>query len=214
MQTQYERLSDAQWENIKEYLPTKRKRKYDLRDVVDAIFWMLRIGSQWRNLPETFPPWQSVYYYFRRWKSDDTLQKLNEALNKKERVRQGKEPTPSMLNIDSQFAKAAPFVSQNKGVDGNKRVNGLKRHIITDTLGLVWFVVVHAANLADGSMGEQVVNPLVEYLHRLKKILADAAYKKKFRDWVYEQLLGVDLELSSKPPSTKGFVPTQMAMGG
>ncbi|MBV6653950.1 MAG: IS5 family transposase [Mameliella sp.] len=214
MQTQYERLSDAQWENIKEYLPTKRKQKYDLRDVVDAIFWMLRIGSQWRNLPETFPPWQSVYYYFRRWKSDDTLQKLNEALNKKERVRQGKEPTPSMLNIDSQFAKAAPFVSQNKGVDGNKRVNGLKRHIITDTLGLVWFVVVHAANLADGSMGEQVVNPLIGYLHRLKKILTDAAYKKKFRDWVYEQLLGVDLELSSKPPSTKGFVPTQMAMGG
>ena len=207
MQTQYERLSDAQWENIKEYLPTKRKRKYDLRDVVDAIFWMLRIGSQWRNLPETFPPWQSVYYYFRRWKSDDTLQKLNEALNKKERIRQGKEPPPSMLSIDSQSIKAGPFISQNKGVDGNKRVNGRKRHIVTDTLGLVWFVVVHAANLADGSMGEQVVNPLVEYLHRLKKILADAAYKKKFRDWVYEQLLGVDLELSSKPPSTKGFVP-------
>ena len=67
MQTQYQRLTDPQWEIIKEYLPLQRKRKYALRDVVDAIFWTLRIGSQWRNLPEYFPKWQSVYYYFRRW---------------------------------------------------------------------------------------------------------------------------------------------------
>ena len=67
MQTQYERLTDSQWEIIKEYLPIKRKRKYDLREVVDAIFWILRIGSQWRNLPGEFPPWKSVYYYFQKW---------------------------------------------------------------------------------------------------------------------------------------------------
>ena len=64
MQTQYERLTDSQWENIKEYLPIQRKRKYDLRDIVDAILWILRIGSQWRNLPDSFPPWKSVHYYF------------------------------------------------------------------------------------------------------------------------------------------------------
>ncbi len=207
MQTQYERLTDSQWENIKEYLPIQRKRKYDLRQVVDAIFWILRIGSQWRNLPENFPPWRSVYYYFRRWKNDGTLQKLNEGLNQKERIRQGKEPTPSMISIDSQSIKVAPFISQDKGVDGNKRINGRKRHIITDTLGLVWGVVVHAANLHDGATANQVVEPLVGYLHRLKKILADAAYEKVFRDWVYENLLGIELELSSKPPSTKGFIP-------
>ena len=92
--------------------------------MVDAIFWILRIGSQWRNLPEYFPPWNSVYYYFRKWKNDGTLQKLNKGLNCKECVRRGKEPTAIMLSIDSQSVKAGPFVSQNIGIDGNKRVNG------------------------------------------------------------------------------------------
>lgn len=209
MQTQYERLTDSQWENIKEYLPIQRKRKYDLRQIVDSIFWILRIGSQWRNLPECFPPWSSVYYYFRKWKNDGTLQNLNEGLNQKERIRQGKQSTPSMLSIDSQSIKAAPFINQDKGIDGNKRINGRKRHIITDTLGLVWGVVVHAANLHDGTTANQVVEPLVGYLHRLKKILADAAYEKVFRNWVYENLLGIELELSSRPPSSKGFVPVK-----
>lgn len=209
MQTQYERLTDSQWENIKEYLPIQRKRKYDLRQIVDSIFWLLRTGSQWRNLPECFPAWNSVYYYFRKWEKDGTLQKLNEGLNRKERQRQGKQATPSMLSIDSQSIKAAPFVSQDKGIDGNKRINGRKRHVITDTLGLVWGVVVHAANLHDGTTANQVVEPLMGYLHRLKKILADAAYEKVFREWVYENMLGVELELSSKPPTTKGFVPVK-----
>jgi len=209
MQTQYERLTDSQWENIKEYLPIQRKRKYDLRDIVDAILWILRIGSQWRNLPDSFPPWKSVHYYFLKWKKDGTLQRLNEGLNQKERIRQGKKSTPSMLSIDSQSIKAGPFISQDRGIDGNKRINGRKRHIVTDTLGLVWHVVVHAANLADGRMANQVVDPLVGYLHRMKKILADAAYEKVFRDWVCENLFGVELELSSKPPSTKGFVPVK-----
>ena len=101
MQTQYERLTDSQWENIKEYLPIQRKRKYDLRQVVDSILCILRIGSQWRNLPECFPPWNSVYYYFRCWKNDGTLQRLNEGLNQKERIRQGKEPTPSMISTST-----------------------------------------------------------------------------------------------------------------
>jgi len=209
MQTQYKRLTDSQWENIKEYLPIQRKRKYDLRQITDGILWILRIGSQWRNLPESFPAWQSVYYYFRKWKNDGTLQKLNEGLNRKERKRLGKEPTPSMLSIDSQSIKAGPFIGWDRGIDGNKRINGRKRHIITDTLGLVWGVVVHAANLHDGTTAHQVVEPLAGYLHRLKKILADAAYEKVFRDWVYENMLGVELELSSKPPSTKGFVPVK-----
>ena len=183
MQIQYERLTDSQWENIKENLPIKRKRKYDLREVVNAILWILRIGSQWRNLPESFPPWKSVYYYFRKWQKDGTLERLNTSLNQKERERQGKESTPSMLSIDSQSIKVSSFISKDKGVDGNKKVNGRKRHVVTDTLGLVWYVVVHAANLADGSTADRVIEPLIGYLHRLKKILADAAYEKVFRDW-------------------------------
>ncbi len=112
-----------------------------------------------------------------------------------------------MFSIDTQSVKAAPFVSEQRGIDGNKRVNGRKRHVITDTLGLVWGVVVHAAHEADGTMAEKVVVPLLGYMHRMKKILADKAYKKVFMDWVYENLLGVEMEVSSRPPTSHGFVP-------
>ena len=209
MQSQYQRLTDPQWEIIKEYLPIQRKRTYDLRDVVDGIFWSLRVGNQWRNMPEGFPPWQSVSYYFRTWKANETLEKLNWALNKMERNRQRKEETPSLFCIDTQSVKTAPFVSHCKGVDGNKKVNGRKRHVITDTLGLVWAVIVHAAHLSDGVMAQRVVAPLVGYMHRMEKILADAAYEKQFMKWVEENLLGVELEISSKPPTAEGFVPVK-----
>ena len=209
MQSHYQRLTDPQWEIIKEYLPIQRKRTYDLRDVVDGIFWSLRLGNQWRNLAECFPPWQSVYYYFRTWKANSTLEKLNWALNKLERERQGKQPVPGMFCIDTQSVKTAPFVAQCKGIDGNKKVNGRKRHIMTDTLGLVWAVVVHAANSSDGAMAEKVVAPLQGYMYRMKKILADAAYKKCFIEWVEKNLHGVDVEIASRPPTRDGFVPVK-----
>jgi transposase len=207
MQSQYEKLTDPQWQIMKEYLPVQRRRQYDLRSILDAIFWYLRIGSQWRNLPECFPKWQLVYYYFRRWKTDGTLERLNTGLNCLERLRVGKEETPSMFSIDTQSVKAAPFVSEQRGIDGNKKINGRKRHIITDTLGLVWGVVVHAAHETDGAMAEKVVSPLLGYMYRMKKILADQAYKKIFMDWVYENILGVEMEVSSRPPTSRGFVP-------
>lgn len=207
MQTRYERLTDPQWEIMKEYLPVQRKRKYDLRGIVDAIFWYLRVGGQWRNLPESFPKWGSIYYYFRKWKDDGTLERLNAGMNRLARKEVGKQETPSMLSIDTQSVKAAPFINQDKGIDGNKKINGRKRHVITDTLGLVWGVVVHAAHHADGAMAERVVEPLQGYMYRMKKILADAAYKKVFMNWVEENLLGVELEISSRPPTTEGFVP-------
>jgi transposase len=124
-----------------------------------------------------------------------------------ERLRVGKEETPSMFSIDTQSVKAAPFVSEQRGIDGNKKINGRKRHIITDTLGLVWGVVVHAAHETDGAMAEKVVSPLLGYMYRMKKILADQAYKKIFMDWVYENILGVEMEVSSRPPTSRGFVP-------
>lgn len=209
MQTQFTKLSDSQWQFMSKYLPVQRKRKLDLREIVDGILWILRTGSQWRNIPLIFPKWYSVYYYFRRWSKDGTLFKLNEALNIYERTRRNKSDSPGMLSIDSQSIKAGPFVSEEKGIDGNKKINGRKRHIVTDTLGLVWNVVVHSANQYDGQTANRVIEPLVGYVYRLKTILADAAYEKVFRCWVETNLLGVNLELSSKPPSTKGFVPVK-----
>lgn len=209
METQFKELTDSQWEVIKEYLPVQRKRKHDLRAVVNAILHLLRTGEQWRNLCGSPVPWRSVYYYFSKWKVDGTLERLNSGLNQKERKRQGKRATPSTVCIDSQSIKVAPFINQDKGIDGNKKVNGRKRHILVDTLGLTWAVVVHAADLADGTQAHLLVDHLLGYLPRLQKILVDQAYKIAFVDWVENNVAGLEVELSSKPPSTKGFVPVK-----
>jgi len=207
MQSSYSRLTTQQWEIIEKILPVKQKGKYKLCDIVDAILWQLRVGAQWRNLPECFPKWNSVYYFFRKWTKNGTLVGLNAALNKMERLRQQREPTPSLLSIDSQSIKAAPFTHQSKGVDGNKKVNGRKRHVITDSLRLIWGVVVSGANEADGVVASKVVEPLLGYLHRMEKILADHAYKATFMNWVEQHVMGLEVEISSAPPTIKGFVP-------
>ena len=147
MQTHYSELSDTQWQIIEQILNDHRKRKHNLRNIVDGILEILRTGTQWRNVKHCVLPWQVLYYYFRKWKRQGTLERLNSELNKQERKRQGKDETPSVLCIDSQSIKLAPFMSQERGVDGNKMVNGRKRHLIVDTLGLVWGVVVHAADI-------------------------------------------------------------------
>ena len=209
MQTSFEALTDPQWEFIKKYLPTERKRKYDLREVLNAIFYLLRSGVQWRNLEKNYPPWSSVYYYFRIWKSNGTLEKINTALNKQERINQGKAATPSMVCIDSQSIKTAPFINEDKGIDGNKKINGRKRHLLVDTLGLVWAVVVHAADLPDGTQAHLLVDHVLGYLPRMRKVLVDQAYKKVFYQWVENNIVGLEVEISSKPPSAKGFVPVK-----
>ena len=209
MQTHYEPLSDASWQFIEEILNDKRKRKHSLRTIVDCIFEVLRTGTQWRNLCHEKVKWQSVYYYFRRWKQDGSLERLNAGLNQKERQRQGKQATPSLLCIDSQSIKSAPFISQDKGIDGNKYINGRKRHLIVDTLGLVWGVVVHSADIPDGAKAHLLVEHCLGYLHRMKKILVDDAYKKIFYTWVEHHIIGLEIEFASKPPTQKGFVPVK-----
>ena len=209
MQTHYESLSDAQWHFIEEILNDKRKRKHNLRMIINGILDILRTGTQWRNLRFSGLPWQSVYYYFRRWKQDGTLERLNSILNQKERARQGKESTPSLLCIDSQSIKSVPFVNQDKGIDGNKLINGRKRHLIVDTLGLVWGVVVHAADIHDGVKAHLLVEGCLGYLDRMKKILVDEAYKKIFYGWLKDNIIGLEVEFASKPPTEKGFVPVK-----
>jgi len=209
MKMSYSRLTAQQWKIMEKILPVKIKGKYDLRNLVDGVLWLLRTGAQWRNLPECFPKWQSVYYHFRKWGADGTLCRLNNTLNQMERIRQGKAPTPSLLSIDIQSVKSGSFTTLEKGIDGNKKINGRKRHVITDTIGLVWGVVISAAHKSDGAVAQQVVKPLLGYLHRMKKILADQAYKNVFMDWVERAVIGLEVELSSRPPSEKGFVPVK-----
>ena len=122
------------------------------------------------------------------------------------RERKGKanKKLQSLLCLDSQSIKSAPFVNQAKGIDGNKFINGRKRHIIVDTLGLVWGVVVHAADIHDGVKAYLLVEHCLGYLERMKKILVDDAYKKVFLDWVNDNIIGLEVELASKPPTQRG----------
>ena len=212
MKTSFEELSDSQWEFIKDYLPIQRKRKYDLRDILNAIFRILQTGLQWRNLDDKYPPWESVYYYFRTWNSNGILFKINAALNESERSKQGKKETPSLVCIDSQSIKAAPFISQDNGLDGNTRVNGRKRYLLVDTLSLVWAVIVHAANIHYGTRSSELVENTLGYLPRMKKILVDNAYKKIFIPWVENNILDLEVEVASKPPTSKGFVPIRACL--
>ena len=207
MQTQFTELTDAHWQVIEKTLKQQRKRKHDLRAIINAILYLLRSGCQWRNLPVSYPPWQSVYYYFRKWQADGWLEKLNSQLNQAERLRQKKAATPSLLCIDSQSVKSVAFVSEDKGIDGNKHINGRKRHLIVDSLGLVWGVVVHAADVHDSQQAPRLVEHCLGYLHRMKKILVDSAYKNGFVQWIESNILGLEVEVAAKPPSAHGFVP-------
>jgi putative transposase len=208
MQSQFNELTDAQWLIVSPFLPVNRKRKHDLRLIINAIFYINRTGIQWRNLNvkgSIFPYWQIVYYYFRVWTKLGIIENINIYLVKLERERQNRTAQPSANTIDSQSVKIAPFIPDDKGIDGNKKINGRKRHIITDTLGLIIGVMVTAANLHDGTVGCSLFNLVINRLKNTKCIFADHSYKGKFTELV--EKTGIKIEIAAKPESAKGFVP-------
>ena len=208
MSQQYARLTDSQWDEVKGFLPIERKRKHDLRDVFDAIRWLCRTGAQWRNLDSQFPPWKSVHYYFSKWSRDATLETINDALNRQERqIIFARADSPSLLLVDSQSVRLLPRIKQDRGIDGGKFVNGRKRSILTDTLGRVWRVAVHAANVHDGVAGEELIYPDFRgQMPRVQKLLADSAYDKHFRLALSMLDREVNLECSQRDPAQRGFV--------
>jgi transposase len=207
MTKQWTRLTDSQWNEVKPYLPTGRKRKHDLRDIVDAILWMVRTGVQWRNLPDQFPPYRSVFYYFNKWSKTKVIESINDGLNRLERkVVPGREETPSLLLVDAQSVRLTPMIGTHRGIDGGKWVNGRKRSILTDTLGRIWRVDVHAANVHDGKAGCDLIYPdFTTQMPRAKKLLGDNAYRGQFASLMAE-LDEVVFECPSRPEGTKGFV--------
>lgn len=187
------------------FLQLDRQRTHDLRQIVNSILWLLRTGCQWRNLPTEWPNWQTVYYYFRRWKQDNTFERINLALNQLDRKRVGKEAYPSVVCIDSQSIKLAPMIWENRGLDANKRVNGRKRQLIVDTQGRLWLADAHAANQADGPSAVSLVSDLLWKVgERLEKVYGDQSYNGVFAQELAKWSL--DFEKASRPESTLGFV--------
>lgn len=201
-------LSDAEWQEIEPLIPmpkTKRgrKRKHPIREILNAIFYLLRAGCAWRMLPHDFPPWKTVYHYFRLWRKDGTWQHINSALRTKLREADGREPEPSAAILDSQSVKTSD-VKGVRGYDAGKKVKGRKRHILVDTLGLLLVVVVHAANIQDRDGAKRVLEKASQLFSRLQLIWADGGYAGKLIDWVKGQCNWV-LEIVKRDPNVKGF---------
>lgn len=204
MQARFEPLTNAQI-TILVTLIKKRKRKHDIYLIIEAIFWIVRTGSQWRNIDSKYGDYRICYYYFSAWSKKGIFQKMNQMLVKMERERCGKCPSVSVGSIDSQSIKIAPFIANEKGIDGGKKVNGRKRHIITDAKGLILGIEVGAANEHDGKAGCRLYMKNFQFLSALVHIFGDHAYGGRFKKLVkkYE----VKLEIAAKPESTKGFIP-------
>ncbi len=173
-------LTDRQFEIIRKYLPspsmTGRPRLYDFREILNAIFYLVHTGCQWRELPHDFPKWASVYYYFRKWKQNETWFLIHQAIHQDLREEQGKNAEPSAAMIDSQSVKTAQM-AESRGFDGNKKVKGRKRHIVVDTLGFPLIVKVHDATLSDGKQSVAIFQTLFLWFSSIKLVWADAAYK-------------------------------------
>ena len=212
MTKQWVPLTDSQWDAISPFFNTKRKRTLNLRTVLDAIFYLLRTGCQWRNLPAEHPDWQAVYYYFDQWKQTGVYQRMNDELNKLDRMNEVRDATPSALCADSQSVDLAPMIFEDRGLDPNKKVNGgptgrRKRQWLVDMGGRLWRTVVHAANGADGPSAKVLLDNLDEINHRLDLFFGDMAYNGVFADAVVAG--GYRYEKAAKPESKQGFVPVK-----
>src|SRR2546425_6512500 len=170
-------LTDEQWAIVEPMIPPAkqnaqggRPRKVDLREVLNTLFYLNRTGCQWDMLPHDLLPKSTVYDYFRQWRDDGTWQQLLDALREAVRRQAGRHPAPSAGSIDSQTVKGTE-VGGERGYDGNKKVNGRKRHIIVDTLGLLLAVLVTAAAADDGTAAPQVLAKLAAHPHPRLELL-------------------------------------------
>jgi putative transposase len=201
-------LSDAQWELLAALFPqaaTGRPRQVNIRDVLDAIFYVNRTGVQWRYLPHDFPRWDVVYSYFRKWGREGTWDRVLQVLREGVRVQAGREPTPSMACVDSQSVKGTECGGDH-GIDGNKKVNGVKRHILVDTMGLLLAVVVTSASLSDAKAARVVFERAqARGFPRLVKVLGDHVYGYEgLPEWTKANTK-FRLEITGKKAGEKGF---------
>ena len=136
----------------------------------------------------TSPPWQTVYYYFRKWKLEGVFEEVMDALHSLIRKQAGREESPSLGIMDSRSVKTSHHVDSDRGIDGNKKIKGRKEHIIVDTLGLPLAVAIHEANLHDSKGAPQAIEKLAYKFPRLVKILADGGYRGDLADWGQEEI--------------------------
>jgi putative transposase len=205
-------LTDEQWALLEELIPPARPggcpRKHDLREVLNALFYLTREGCSWRALPHDFGiPWKTVYNYFRAWTDDGTWEQLVTALRMRARRAAGRDPDPHSGYIDSQSVKTAQGGEQ-RGFDGGKKVQGRKRHLVVDSLGLLLSVVVTAANVDDARAARALFAdmPGRDY-PRLRLVWGDGKYHNyELYAWLSIHRRPYKVAVVHRPPGAEGWV--------
>jgi putative transposase len=213
MNSKFANLTKNQIETLILPFAPKNKRgfppKVDLADIVQCLIYKLKTGVQWNNLfidiHGVSPPfsWQLVYYYFPKWTDEGLIEEMHDLLYSICRKQAGRALSPSLGLIDSQSVKISSMTSE-KGYDGGKKIQGRKRHIVTDTLGLIMAVVIHSADVQDREGAKAVMEQLRYRFPRLKKILADGGYTGELIEQVLKSF-GWTLEIVHKVVGISGF---------
>lgn len=181
-------LSAAEWQFIHYCFPkpsqTGRPREHSYRELLNAMFYLTRTGCQWRNLPTDFAPWRTVYHYFRQWKRSGLWERLHTHLREHLRQFAGRKRHATAAIIDSQSVKSTEC-SDTRGYDAGKKVNGRKRHLLVDTLGLILRVLVLPANIQDRDAARQLLAGFYgpQRRRRVKHLWADGGYAGTLGAW-------------------------------
>jgi transposase len=201
-------LTDDQWELIAALVavrPGGRPPIHSRRRIVDAILYVNRTGCSWRQLPHDFPPWDTVYWYFKTWNDNGVTDRIHDALRAAVRDGDGRDPMASAGIVDAQAVNGADTVgSATRGYDAGKKVNGRKRHIVTDTLGLLVVVLVTAASVQDRDGGRRVLARAKMAMPSIALVWADGGYAGKLIAWVARRCR-ILLEIVRKPQGQRTF---------
>lgn len=206
-------LTQDQFELIKPVLPPAKKggrpRSVCLFSVINAILYVVVQGCKWRDLPGDFPVWQTVYTYFRNWRTDGTWEKIHQHLRSLNRLMSGREESPSEVIVDSQSVPTSTMVNKAVGYDSHKATKGRKRHAVVDTLGLLMCVLVTSASVPEREGGKQVLarlQQLGKQFHRLYLVWVDGGYSgEPFLRFVMDTF-GWIVQVVLRPEESIGFV--------